>query len=715
MTMTDKKIIRLLLVVVFVALVIGFFVFDLQQYLSFDYLRTQHEQFRNYQQQHPILTAVFYFAIYVLVTALSLPGALVMTVAGGAIFGVIYGTILVSFASTIGATLAFLAARFVLQDFVQKRFAEKLKAINAGMDNNGIFYLFTLRLVPIFPFFMINMVMGLTKIKTLHFFVVSQVAMFLGTVLYVNAGSQIAQLDSLAGILSWQLLLSFTLLGIFPLIAKKIVDLVNARRIYRPFTRPRSYDYNLIVIGGGAAGLVSSYIGATVKAKTLLIEQHKMGGDCLNTGCVPSKALIKSAQIASLAKQADKYGFEEIAVRFDFAKVMQRVQQVIAKVEPHDSVERYQSLGVDCLSGKAQIISPFAVRLADRTLTTRNIIVASGARPYVPEFAGLQEVSYYTADTIWQLQELPKRLLVLGGGPIGCELAQAFSRLGAQVTQVQASSRLLPREDTDVAEFITNVFRDEGITVLTDHRAISFAQNDQGESYAVCQHDGQEKRLVFDAVLLALGRQATTDVCGDELELATTASGTLQVNDYLQTSYPNIYACGDVVGPYQFTHVAAHQAWYCAINSLFAPVKFKVDYRVIPWCTFTDPEIAHVGLNVSEADRQGLDYRVTRYGIDDLDRAIADSDDRGFVKVLTSKRGDKILGATIVGARAGEIISEFVTAMKHKRGLNEILATIHIYPTFSESNKYVAGNWKKATAPQNVLRWLAKWHNYRRS
>ena len=712
--MFDKKIIRLSLVFVFVALVVCFFVFDLQQYLSFDYLRTQHEQFRNYQQQHPILTAVFYFAIYVLVTALSLPGALVMTVAGGAIFGVIYGTILVSFASTIGATLAFLAARFVLQDFVQKRFADKLKAINTGMDNNGIFYLFTLRLVPIFPFFMINMVMGLTKIKTWHFFVVSQVAMFLGTVLYVNAGSQIAQLDSLAGILSWQLLLSFTLLGIFPLIAKKIIDLVNARRIYRPFTRPRRYDYNLIVIGGGAAGLVSSYIGATVKAKTLLIEQHKMGGDCLNTGCVPSKALIKSAQIAALAKQADKYGFDKIDVSFDFAKVMQRVQQIIAKVEPHDSIERYQSLGVDCLSGKAQILSPFAVRVADRTVTTRSIIVASGARPYIPEFEGLQQVSYYTADTIWQLPELPKRLLVLGGGPIGCELAQAFNRLGAQVTQVQAGSRLLPREDPDVAEFIAKVFRDEGITVLTDHRAVSFANNDQGESYVICEHNGLEKRLVFDAVLLALGRQATTDVCGEDLELATTASGTLQVNDYLQTSYPNIYACGDVAGPYQFTHVAAHQAWYCAINSLFTPVKFKVDYRVIPWCTFTDPEIAHVGLNVSEADRQGVDYRLTRYEIDDLDRAIADSDDRGFVKVLTSKRGDKILGATIVGARAGDIISEFVSAMKHKRGLNEILATIHIYPTFSESNKYVAGNWKKATAPQHVLRWLAKWHNYRR-
>ena len=712
--MFDKKIIRLSLVFVFVALVVCFFVFDLQQYLSFDYLRTQHEQFRNYQQQHPILTAVFYFLVYVMVTALSLPGALVMTVAGGAIFGVVYGTILVSFASTIGATLAFLAARFVLQDFVQKRFADKLKAINTGMDNNGIFYLFTLRLVPIFPFFMINMVMGLTKIKTWHFFVVSQVAMFLGTVLYVNAGSQIAQLDSLAGILSWQLLLSFTLLGIFPLIAKKIIDLVNARRIYRPFTRPRRYDYNLIVIGGGAAGLVSSYIGATVKAKTLLIEQHKMGGDCLNTGCVPSKALIKSAQIAALAKQADKYGFDKIDVSFDFAKVMQRVQQIIAKVEPHDSIERYQSLGVDCLSGKAQILSPFAVRVADRTVTTRSIIVASGARPYIPEFEGLQQVSYYTADTIWQLPELPKRLLVLGGGPIGCELAQAFNRLGAQVTQVQAGSRLLPREDPDVAEFIAKVFRDEGITVLTDHRAVSFANNDQGESYVICEHNGLEKRLVFDAVLLALGRQATTDVCGEDLELATTASGTLQVNDYLQTSYPNIYACGDVAGPYQFTHVAAHQAWYCAINSLFTPVKFKVDYRVIPWCTFTDPEIAHVGLNVSEADRQGVDYRLTRYEIDDLDRAIADSDDRGFVKVLTSKRGDKILGATIVGARAGDIISEFVSAMKHKRGLNEILATIHIYPTFSESNKYVAGNWKKATAPQHVLRWLAKWHNYRR-
>lgn len=722
----NKTFLKWLLLSVLVAAVGAFFVFDLQQFFNFAYLKARHLEFREYYAQHTWLTALLYFCVYVLVTALSLPGALVMTIAGGAIFGVLYGTIIVSFASTIGATLAFLAARFILQDFVQNKFAAKLQTINAGMKTNGVFYLFTLRLVPIFPFFMINMVMGLTKIKTLHFFFVSQVAMLLGTVLYVNAGAQLSKLQSPADILSWQLLLSFAVLGIFPLLAKKIVDAVKARRVYRSFTRPRRYDYNLVVIGAGAAGLVSAYIGATVKAKTLLIEKHKMGGDCLNTGCVPSKALLKSAQIAALTHKAKDYGFDKIELSYSFGAIMERVQRVIAAVEPHDSVERYQGLGVECEQAEAKIVSPYAVQIAgvserqgdsaqERTVTTRNIIIASGATPLVPKLPGLEQIDYYTAETIWQLRERPQRMLVLGGGPIGCELSQAFARLGVQVVQVEMGARLLPREDVEVSDFMQKVFRAEGIEVLTEHRALSFGKEGD-ESFVLCQsQESREHKITFDVALLALGRKATvTGFCGEAMQLELTERGTLQVNEYLQTNYPNIYACGDVVGPYQFTHTAAHQAWYCAVNALFAPVSFKVDYRVVPWCTFTDPEVAHVGLSVSEAERLSIPYEVTMYGIDDLDRAIADSDARGFVKVLTVPEKDKVLGATIVGARAGELITEFVSAMKHGIGLNKILGTIHVYPTFAEANKYLAGNWKKAHAPVRVLTYLKKWHSWRR-
>ena len=710
-----RTVLRWLVILIIVAAIAAFFAFDLGQYVSLSYLKAKHLDFKNFYQENVLMTALAYFCIYVLVTSLSLPGALVLTVAGGAIFGVVYGTIIVSFASTIGATLAFLAARFVLRDFVCQKFGNRMQAIDAGMAKNGIFYLFTLRLVPIFPFFMINMLMGLTTIKAWHFFVISQVAMFLGTVLYVNAGDQIAHLQALGDILSPGLLVSFALLGIFPLVAKKIVNVIAARRVYRNCKRPHCYDYNLIVIGAGSAGLVSSYIGAAVKARTLLIEKQRMGGDCLNTGCVPSKALLKSAKIAALAQKAQRYGFAKIELSYEFKDIMERVQRVIAQVEPHDSVERYRGLGVDCEQGEAEIVSPFAVRVGEKTFTTRNIIVATGASPVVPPFPGLDKVRYYTADTIWELRERPARFLVLGGGPIGCELAQAFSRLGSQVTQIESGERILPREDPDVSQFMAEVFRTEGIELLTAHRAVSFGVED-GSDFVVCRHKDEEKKIKFDVVILALGRKATVDgFCHADVQLETTERGTLAVNPYLQTNYPNIYACGDVAGPYQFTHTSAHQAWYCAVNSLFMPIKFKVDYRVIPWCTFTDPEVAHVGLNETEARQRNIPFEITTYGIDDLDRAIADSEDRGFVKVLTEPKKDKVLGATIVGAHAGELITEFVTAMKQNLGLNKILGTIHIYPTFAEANKYLAGNWKKNHAPATVLSWLEKFHSYRRS
>lgn len=624
---------------------------------------------------------------------------------------------MVSFASTLGATLAFLVARFVLRDWVQGKFGDRLKAINAGMEKEGGFYLFTLRLIPIFPFFVINLVMGLTPIRTWTFYWVSQIGMLAGTLVYVNAGTQLAQLDSLKGILSPELLASFALLGLFPLIAKKIVALVKARRVYAKWSKPARFDRNLVVIGGGSAGLVTAYIAAAVKAKVTLIEKHRMGGDCLNTGCVPSKALIRSAKLLSQIRRSAEFGIRKADAEFDFAEVMERVQRVIREVAPHDSVERYTDLGVEVVQGTAKITSPWSVEISTAegagTLTTRSIVIAAGARPFVPPIPGLTDLDYLTSDNVWNLRELPERLVVLGGGPIGSELTQTFARLGSQVTQVEMAPRILIREDPEVSELVSRRFQEEGINVLINHKAKQFVV-DNGEKVLIAEHAGQDVRIPFDAVLVAVGRVANTRGYGLE-ELGIPAPRTVETNAYLQTLYPNIYAAGDVVGPFQFTHTAAHQAWYAAVNALFDPLKkFKTDYSVIPWSTFVDPEVARVGLNEQDAQEKGIPCEVSVYGLDDLDRAIADGEAHGFVKVLTVPSKDRILGVTIVGEHAGDLLAEYVLAMRHGIGLNKILGTIHIYPTLAEANKYVAGVWKKAHAPEKLLAWVERFHAWRR-
>ena len=706
---------RWLLIAVVAALVAAYFVFDLGQYFSLGYLKSRQTEIDAYYGNNPLQTVAVFFLVYVAVTGLSLPGATIMTLAAGAIFGLLWGTIIVSFASSIGATLAFLVSRFLLRDSVQAKFGDKLKAINAGIDKDGAFYLFTLRLVPAFPFFVINLAMGLTSLKTRTFYWVSQLGMFAGTLVYVNAGTQIARIESAAGILSPALIASFTLLGLFPLIAKKIVAMVKARKVYARFKRPRRFDRNVIVIGAGSAGLVSSYIAAAVKAKVTLIEKHRMGGDCLNTGCVPSKALIRSAKFLSHVKRASEFGMRGAKADYEFADVMERVQRVIGEIEPHDSVERYTGLGVECIQGEAKILSPWEVQVNGKVLTTRAIVIAAGARPFVPPIAGIEQVSYFTSDTVWNLRELPARLVVLGGGPIGCELTQAFARFGSKVTQVEMLPRIMIREDPEISEMVLTRFRAEGVDVKLEHKAKQFLV-ENGEKILVCEHKGQEIRIAFDAVLVAVGRIANTAGYGlEELRIPVTKQHTLETNDFLQTIYPNIYACGDVAGPYQFTHTASHQAWYAAVNALFGTVKkFRADYSVIPWATFTEPEVARVGLNETEAHEKNIPCEVTTYGIDDLDRAIADSEAQGLVKVLTVPGKDKILGVTIVGEHAGDLIAEYIMAMRHGIGLNKVLGTIHIYPTMSEANKYVAGNWKRAHAPQQLLKWVQRYHAWRR-
>jgi len=717
---------KIWLLVIVAALVLLFFALDLNDYLTFASIKAGLAQFEAWRASSPLLFGAAFFALYIIVTALSLPGSIPLTLVAGALFGLAWGLVIVSFASTIGATLAFLIARYLLRETLESRFSDRLKTINKGMDTDGAFYLFTLRLVPLFPFFVINLVMGLTSISARRFYWVSQVGMLAGTFVYVNAGTRLAELEGLSGIFSPTILVSFALLGLFPLFARSLLRFLKKRRVYAQWQRPKQFDRNLVVIGAGAGGLVSAYIAAAVKAKVTLVEANKMGGDCLNYGCVPSKALIKSAKVAHQMRHADRYGLEASEPQFSFRSVMARIHHIIREIAPHDSVERYTSLGVEVLRGYARIVDPWTVDIklndgGSQRLTTRSIVIATGAQPFVPPLPGLDEVGYVTSDTLWDefagLDSPPQRLVVLGGGPIGCELSQAFARLGSQVTQIEMAERIMSREDAEVAALVQQSLESDGVRLLTRHKALRCELNGDSDGVSkviVVEHEGEEQRIEFDHLLVAVGRAARLSGYGLET-LGIPTDRTVVTNEYLETIYPNIYAAGDVVGPYQFTHAASHMAWYASVNALFGQFKrFKVDYSVLPWTTFVDPEVARVGLNEQDAMEQGIEYEVTRYEMAELDRAIADSATTGFVKVLTPPGKDKILGVTLVGSHGGELLAEFVLAMRHGLGLNKILGTIHTYPTLAEANKAVAGEWKKAHAPARLLRWVARYHLGRR-
>jgi len=710
---------RLLAALAILALIGTYLAFDLGRFLSLDYFEGHRSAIESWSTARPLAAAAIYLGIYVSVTALSLPGAALMTLAGGAVFGLLWGTVIISFASTIGATLAFLIARFLLRDWVQRRFGNRLKAINEGIAKDGAFYLFTLRLVPVFPFFIINLAMALTPIRTRTYYWVSQVGMLPATLVYVNAGTHLARIESPESILSPALIGSFALLGVFPLVTRRLVGALQARKVYARWTKPRHFDRNLIVIGAGSAGLVAGHIAAAMRAKVTLIERHRMGGDCLNTGCVPSKALLRSARFLAQLGRAPEFGIRDARADFDFREVMERAQRVVRAIEPHDSIQRCTSVGMEVIEGEARIASPWTVETTNRNgrriLTTRSIVIATGARPTVPPIPGIEKAGYLTSDDVWQLRERPERLLVLGGGPVGCELAQGFARLGCRVTQVEMLPRLLSREDPEVSEAVADRLREEGVDLRPAHKAVQLLKEGE-EKTLVCEDlaNGEaEIRLRFDQLLVAVGRTANTSGYGlEELGIALTEHGTIRTNPFLQTNFPNIYACGDVAGPFQFTHTAAHQAWYAAINALFGGFRrFRADYSVIPWATFTEPEVARVGLNETEAKAKGIPYEVTRYGIDDLDRAITDGEAHGFVKVLTEPGKDRILGATIVGEHAADIIAELVLAMRHRIGLNKVLRTIHIYPTMAEANKYAAATWRKKHAPEGLLNWMRRYHD----
>ncbi len=695
---------------------IAFYGFGFDQYIELTALKQKSSELIAYYEMNPWQASGWFFLIYVVSSAVSIPGASILTLAGGAIFGFSWGLVLVSFASTLGASLAFLLSRYVLHDWVQNHFSSRLADINAGVKKEGAFYLFGLRLVVVFPFWLVNLLMGLTPIKLKTYFWVSQLGMFPATVLFVNAGTQLATVQQLSDILSPAVAISFTLLGLLPFIMKPILAAIARYQSLKGYTKPEQFDYNLIVIGAGAAGLVSSYIAAAVKAKVLLIEKHKMGGDCLNTGCVPSKSLIQSTRFLADIAHSKKYGISKASAEFNFADVMQRAADIITKIEPHDSVERYQQMGVECVQAEARVLSPWEIEVAGKKVTARRLIIATGAKPRVPNIKGLDQVRFYTSDTIWSCRVRPERLLVVGGGPIGCELSQVFNRLGCQVTLIVSAERLLKTEDEDASALLMTQFEAEGIELKLQHSLESFSV-EAGESYAHIQaQQGARLTLKFDAVLFAIGRQANTQNMGlEELGVELTATGNISVDQYMRSSVPTVYACGDVAGPYQLTHAAAHYAWYSTVNSLFSDWwHFKADHRVIPRVTFCQPEIASVGLNEQSAKKAGLVIETTVFKLDELDRAIIDGKAVGYIKVLTPVANDKILGVTIVGEHAGELLPEFVLAMKHGLGLNKILATIHAYPTWAEANKYTAGVWKKNHQPRRVLNFLERYHAAKR-
>lgn len=696
-------------------LVALYFSLDLESFLNLAVLKTYQHDLILFYQQKPLWVISIYSISYIVIAALSLPGAAVMSLAGGALLGFWIGVPVVLLSASIGATLAFLASRYLFRGWVECHFGHRLQVVNQELQRDGIFYLLSLRLIPAIPFVVINLLMGLTTLPTLSFFWVSFVGMMAGTAVYVNAGVQLAAIDDLAEIFSPVILSSFLLLAIFPWLARWVIGIFKQRRLYARWKKPAQFDRNLIVIGAGAAGLVTAYIAATTRAKVTLIESHKMGGDCLNYGCVPSKALIRTAHFLAQIKKAQSLGIDRVSVDYQFQAIMARVQRVIETVAPHDSIERYTQLGVEVIQGKACITSPWTVSINDQTLSTRTIVIATGARPAIPDLPGLNQVHYYTSETIWSLQQPPKHLIVLGGGPVGCELAQAFARLAIPVTLI-ARDRLLMREDSEVSALIQSALQTDGVEILTQTVAIRCEVVNQEQRLLLRDQQGIETMLIFDALLCAVGREARITGFGlEELGIGHTPTGTIETNDRLQTIYPNIYACGDVVGPYQFTHVAAHQAWYAAVNALFGTIKdFKVDYRTIPWAIFTDPEVAHVGLSEQEARARKVSYEVTRFDLKDLDRAIADEAAYGFVNVLTVPGKDRILGVTIVAKHASDLITEFVFAMKHGLGLNKILNTIHTYPSWSEANKYAAGEWKRQHVNSRLLNWTERFHSWRR-
>ncbi len=712
--LTRKNIVLILLAL----LMAVSFVFLSGQGGDIESIKSLIENFRIWQSENKFIFAVGFFVVYVIAAAFSLPIAIPMVLAAGAIFGFWQGLLIGSFASSLGALIAFFGARYFMKDSVSARFPKISATINHGVKKDGILYLLSLRLVPLFPFFAINLLMGITSMRAGVYYLTSQLGMLPGTATYVFAGTQLGELRSLGDIVSPGLLIAFALLGIVPWIAKLIMNKIQLRKRYANYTKPKSFDRNLIVIGAGAAGLVSSYIGATLKAKVTLIEAGDMGGDCLNTGCVPSKSLIASGALVKKITQSEEYGVQSHVSSVDFSKVIRRVRNVIEEIAPHDSVERYTGLGVEVVKGYATLTSPWGVdiRLNDggqQSLTARNIILATGAEPFVPSIEGVESVDYLTSETIWnRLSELdapPKKFVVIGGGVIGCELGQALARLGSKVTIVEANERILPREDREISDAVLASLVADGVEVCAGHSAVKFTPN-----RLFIQKGEDVSEIEFDEVLIAIGRRPRLKGFGLE-ELGIDTDQKLERSPYLETQFPNIFAAGDLAGPYQLTHAAAHEAWFASVNALFGRFKkFRIHYKTMPSAIFTSPETARVGINEQEAREQAIKVDVVKFELKELDRAIIEGKKEGFIKVLTRSGSDKILGVTILGENASAFLPEFTLAMQNNIGLNKLLRNTHAYPSWGEANKYVAGEWKRKHTKAFIFKWLEKYQTWMR-
>lgn len=471
--------------------------------------------------------------------------------------------------------------------------------------------------------------------------------------------------------------------------------------------------YNLVVIGGGSAGLVAAVGAAGLGAKVALLERNLLGGDCLNVGCVPSKTLLRSAKVLGEIASAHHFGVGVESMRVDFRRVMERVHHVRAEISEHDSVHRLSKLGIDVFLGEAHFVGPHAITIDDQTLTFSKAVIATGSRPAVPPIPGLRETGYLTNETVWDLVDLPPRLAIIGAGPIGAELAQAFRRFGSEVAVFDVIPRLLGREDEDAAEVLRRTFEREGIALSLGSEILQVARREHAKEL-VYKQNGETHTLLVDEILVAAGRLPNLE--GLHLEAANVAyhKRGVEVDDTLRTTNPNIYAAGDVASRFQFTHVADATARMVLQNALFPGPKKRLSDLIIPWVTYTDPEVAHVGMYEWEAEKAGIPVQTFVHAFADTDRGRADGEQEGFVKVHVKKGTDKMIGATIVGRHAGELISEITVAMSGRLGLRHLAAVIHPYPTEAEAIRKVADAYNRTRLTPTIAKFLKCWFNWQR-
>lgn len=666
---------------------------------------------------HPAAAAGLFALAYVAVTALSLPLALWLTLAGGALFGHGIGIPLVALSATAGATLAFLAARHLLRDAVTRRFADRMAAIDRGVARDGWRYLLSLRLVPAIPFFAVNLAMGLTAMPLRSYVVATFVGMLPATAIYVNAGVALGRLRSPSDILTLPAAGSLVLLAALPWVARIGAGVLHRSRPAGRWTRPRRFDRNLIVIGAGAAGLVASLTAATARARVTLVEAGRMGGECLNTGCVPSKALLASARAAEAQRRGPRFGLAPAPVVVDFPAVMRRVAGVIAAIAPHDSAERYRSLGAEVLAGRARLVDPWTVEIAlaaggTTRRSARHIVIATGSAPVVPAIEGLTTTPHVTTDTLWdrlaQMDAAPARMAILGGGAVGVELGQALQRLGSAVTLIEAGPRLLPREDPEAVALVTGRLEAEGVRILTETRALSAAPEGDGARIELAGPAGRES-LRCDLLLVATGRRPRLDGIGlDDLGLDPADPG----------AWPeSLILAGDADGGPQLTHRAGASGWATAMRALAAPFwRPAVPEDGVARVVFTDPELASCGLSEAEARARGLAVETTRFDLGTLDRALADGDGdgEGIVKVLTRAGSDRILGTTIVGPHASDLAGLVVLAMRRRIGLGALQSVPFAYPTYPEALGRTGGQWRLQRLSPRLLGLAQRWNDLRR-